>query len=77
METQQAKRRNKMLTVQDEMIEQIMANYIMAGIVEPDTVAGTIEKLHSYSLSLLNVCLIQSREALKLKCAKLVQAWRN
>ena len=65
------------VTVQDEMIQQIMGNYVMAGVVEPDMVACTIEKLNSYSLPLLNTCLISSKETLKLKCAKTAQAWRN
>ena len=64
-------------TVQDEMIQQIMGNYVMAGVVEPDMVACTIEKLNSYSLSLINICLINSREVLDLKYIKAAQAWRN
>jgi len=65
------------VTVRDEMIQQIMGNYVMAGVVEPDMVACTIEKLHSYGLPLLNVCLINSRGTLDLKLAKTAQAWRN
>jgi len=65
------------VTVQDEMIQQIMGNYIMAGVVEPDMVTHTIGKLHSYGLPLLNVCLIQSQQVLDLKLAKTAQAWRN
>jgi len=65
------------VTVQDEMIEQIISNYVMAGVVEPDMVACTIEKLHSYSLPLLNICLISSRQVAGMKLAKTAQAWRN